>query len=83
MLRKLPLELALETLERFLVAKRRLGEEELIVIVGKGHGSPGGVPVLGPEVRRWLDEHPRLVASWEEAPLREGGSGALLVRLEP
>ena len=83
MLRKMPLELALSTLERFLRAKQYLGEEELIVIVGKGHGSPGGKPVLAPAVQEWLDSHPRLVAGTETAPAHEGGTGAILVRLRP
>ena len=83
MLRKMPLELALNRLESFLRAKRALGTEELIVIVGKGRGSPDGIPVLAPAVRQWLKEHPRLVAGFEDAPSHEGGTGALLVRLRP
>ncbi len=83
MLRKMPLEQALETLGRFLQARRRLGDEELIVVVGKGHHSPGGRPILAPAVRDWLDAHPELVAGYEEAPAHEGGAGALLVRLQP
>jgi DNA-nicking Smr family endonuclease len=83
MLRKMPLELALDRLHGFLIAKQALGTEELIVVVGKGRGSPDGIPVLAPAVRDWLKEHSELVASFEEAPLREGGAGALLVRLRP
>ncbi len=83
MLRKMPLDLALSRLHGFLVAKQALGTEELIVVVGKGRGSPDGIPVLAPAVRAWLAEHPALVAGFEEAPPREGGTGALLVRLRP
>ncbi len=83
MLRKMPLELALARLESFLHAKRALGTEELIVIVGKGRSSPDGIPILAPAVRQWLGEHPQLVAGFEDAPSHEGGTGALLVRLRP
>ncbi len=83
MLRKMPLDLALSRLHGFLIAKQALGTQELIVVVGKGRGSPDGIPVLAPAVRGWLEEHPELVAGFEEAPLREGGAGALLVRLRP
>jgi len=83
MLRKLPLELALDRLERFVQLWRHQGVAEVIVVVGKGHGSPGGEPVLAPAVREWLDRHPQQIGSHEEAPAREGGSGAILVRLRP
>jgi DNA-nicking Smr family endonuclease len=83
MLRKMPLELALSRLQTFLSAKRALGTRELIVVVGKGHGSPEGKPILGPAVREWLARNPDLIEAYEEAPAREGGAGAILVRLRP
>ena len=81
LLRKLKLAEALERLEFQLRAHAARGQAEVLVVHGKGQQSPGGVPVLGPEVRRWCDAHPSLVASWSEAPLRWGGAGAIVVRL--
>ncbi len=83
MLRKMPLDLALETLERFLRAWAHQGVKEVVVVVGKGHGSPGGLAVLAPAVRDWLEQHSDQVAGYEDAPTRDGGSGAILVRLRP
>lgn len=83
LLRKLKLAEALERLEFQLRAHAARGQAEVLVVHGKGQGSAGGVPVLGPEVRRWCDAHPSLVASWREAPLRWGGGGAIVVRLRP
>ena len=63
---------------------RRWGEQgrlEALVIHGKGRSSPGGVPVLGPAVRRWCQENQWLVKSWREAPAAWGGAGALVVAL--
>lgn len=81
LLRKLKLAEALERLEFQLRAHASRGQGEVLVIHGKGNNSAGGIPVLGPEVRRWCDAHPGLVASWSEAPLRWGGAGAIVVRL--
>jgi dsDNA-specific endonuclease/ATPase MutS2 len=81
LLRKLKLAEALERLEFQLRAHAARGPGEVLVVHGKGQHSAGGVPVLGPEVRRWCDAHPSLVASWSEAPLRWGGAGAIVVRL--
>jgi len=83
MLRKMPLELAMDSLERFVRTWRHQGVSEVIVVVGKGLGSAGGEPVIAPAVRSWLTEHPQLIARYEEAPAREGGSGAILVYLLP
>lgn len=83
LLRKLKLAEALERLEFQLRAYACRGQGEVLVIHGKGQNSAGGVPVLGPEVRRWCDAHPGLVMSWSEAPLRWGGAGAIVVRLRP
>ena len=57
------------------------GQDQVLVIHGKGQNSAGGIPILGPEVRRWCDAHPALVAGWSEAPARWGGAGAIVVRL--
>lgn len=81
LLRKLKLAEALERLEAQLRAHAARGEVEVLVIHGKGQNSAGGVSVLGPEVRRWCDQHAALVAGWSEAPARWGGAGAIVVKL--
>jgi DNA-nicking Smr family endonuclease len=78
-LRKLGVEEALARLETQLRAYQRQGRRELLVIHGRGHGSPGQIAVLAPAVRSWCDEHPALVVSWREAPPRWGGAGAIVV----
>ena len=78
-LRKLTVDEALMRLETQLRAFAGQGTREVLVIHGKGQGSVGGISVLGPEVRRWCDQHPALVSSWREAPPRWGGSGAIVV----
>lgn len=81
LLRKLKLAEALDHLEAQLRAHAARGQAEVLVIHGKGQNSAGGIPVLGPEVRRWCDQHRSLVAGWREAPTRWGGAGAIVVRL--
>jgi DNA-nicking Smr family endonuclease len=80
-LRKLTLDEALERLEHQLRLHRGHGRREVLVVHGRGHGSPGGVGVLGPAVREWCGAHPGLVGSWREAPRRWGGPGAIVVVL--
>lgn len=81
MLRKLRAEVALERLEAQLRAYAQQGIREVLVVHGKGQNSPGGVAVIGPLVRRWCDQHGNIVASWDEAPARWGGAGAIVVQL--
>ena len=83
MLRRLPVAAALEVLRHFVSSQRNLGAPEVLVIVGKGRHSPGGEPVLRPQVDAWLRQHPDSVLAVERAPARLGGEGALLVRLRP
>jgi DNA-nicking Smr family endonuclease len=78
-LRKLRFEAALTRLEQQLRAFQRQGRREVLVVHGKGQGSPGGHGVIGPAVREWCDAHPGLVASWREAPPQWGGEGAIVV----
>jgi DNA-nicking Smr family endonuclease len=84
-LRKLTVDEALQRLEFELRRLQRRGVREAVVIHGRGHNSPGGIPVLGPAVREWCGAHPQLVGSWQEAPRRLGGPGAIVVvlRREP
>lgn len=82
-LRKLTVDEAFMRLESQLKGFAGRGIREVLVIHGKGQGSVGGISVLGPEVRQWCDKHPALVSSWREAPPRWGGSGAIVVVLNP
>ncbi len=81
-LRKLLAADALERLEFQIRSYTRQGQTEILVVHGKGQNSPGGVSVLSPLVRQWCDDNPHLVVSWQEAPLKWGGAGAILVVLE-
>jgi len=81
LLRKLKLEEALVRLESQIRAHAGQGHKKVLVVHGKGTHSPGGVSVLGPAVRNWCDAHPGLVVSWEEAPARWGGGGAVVLTL--
>jgi DNA-nicking Smr family endonuclease len=81
MLRLLTLDEALERLEQAARQYARTGTRELVVVHGRGKRSAGGVPVLGPAVRAWCDEHPELVIRWREAPAAWGGPGAIVVTL--
>ena len=81
LLRKLMVVEALERLEFQLRAHAAKNHKKVLVVHGKGTSSPGGVSILGPEVRNWCDAHPSLVVSWTEAPPRWGGSGAIVVIL--
>ena len=80
-LRKLKLLSALERLEFQLRAYAAKNQQKVLVVHGKGQSSPGGVSILGPEVRNWCDAHPSLVVSWAEAPAKWGGAGAIVVTL--
>ena len=82
MVRKLMATEALERLEFQIRSYARQGQHEVLVVHGKGQGSPGGVSVLGPLVRQWCDDCSHLVESWREAPLKWGGSGAIIVVLK-
>jgi len=81
LLRKISVVEALERLDFQLRAFAAKGQSKVLVVHGKGTHSPGGVSILGPEVRNWCDAHPGLVVSWTEAPPRWGGSGAIVVTL--
>ncbi|MFT5232559.1 MAG: DNA-nicking Smr family endonuclease [Candidatus Krumholzibacteriia bacterium] len=81
LLRMLTVAEALERLEFQLRAYAAKNQPKVLVVHGKGHSSPGGISILGPEVRDWCDSHPSLVESWQEAPSRWGGSGAIVITL--
>lgn len=67
----------------FLAQMRTRREKCVLVVHGKGHGSPGGVSVLRGEIAAWLSqggarEH---VDAFASATTGDGGSGAVYVLL--
>lgn len=75
-------EEAREALSEFLRRARRDGLRCLRVIHGKGHGSPGKMPVLKSRVCSWLAQKAEVMA-YVQAKASDGGAGALLVLLAP
>lgn len=71
---------ARERLAAFLREAMQLGLRCVRVIHGKGHGSPGKVPVLKGKVRAWLVQKSE-VAAFVQARGSQGGHGALIVLL--
>jgi dsDNA-specific endonuclease/ATPase MutS2 len=82
-LRKCPLEEAVRRLDRQVPLYARQGRPEVLVIHGKGLGSPDGRGVLGEAVRDWCLAHPRLVREWRLAPPSWGGEGVTILTLAP
>jgi DNA-nicking Smr family endonuclease len=70
---------ALDLLEDFIDDALRRGRRMLIVIHGQGFRSQSDA-VLKPLVRRWLGEHPAVLA-WCPAQPRDGAAGASYVYL--
>lgn len=64
----------------FLRSSRRKGVRCVRVVHGKGHGSPGRVPVLKTKVRAWLVQS-QAVLAFVQARASDGGHGALVVLL--
>ena len=62
--------------------RARRGLRCVRVVHGKGHGSPGRVPVLKTKVRGWLVQKSEVIA-FTQARASDGGNGALLVLLRP
>jgi DNA-nicking Smr family endonuclease len=81
MLRRLREAVAIAILAQRVPLHARAGDTELLVVVGKGRGSPGGESILGPAVRAWCAANPRWVSAVREAPAREGGQGVLILSL--
>jgi DNA-nicking Smr family endonuclease len=72
---------AKQTLAKFLQRNLMRGHACVRVIHGKGHRSPGKLPVLKPKVVRWLSQHGDVVAFCSARPV-DGGTGALYVLLK-
>ncbi len=64
----------------FLVACRQHGQRCVRIVHGKGHGSPGRIPVLKRLVLGWLTQREEVLA-YCQARTVEGGAGALIVLL--
>ena len=71
---------AREQLAAFVRDCTRRGWRCLRVVHGKGHGSPGKLPVLKAKTQRWLAQCDEVVA-FAQASGPEGGAGALIVLL--
>ena len=73
---------AREHLAEFLREAARQGLRCVRVVHGKGNGSPGREPVLKQRVHAWLVQKASVLA-FTQARAAEGGSGALVVLLQP
>ncbi len=73
---------ARETLGQFIRQAHKRGLRCVRVVHGKGLGSPGKTPVLKGRVQRWLVQKNEVLAFVQARPA-EGGSGALVVLLQP
>jgi DNA-nicking Smr family endonuclease len=73
---------AREELAAFLREAARRGLRCVRVVHGKGNGSPGREPVLKQRVQTWLVQKAAVLA-FTQARAAEGGSGALVVLLQP
>lgn len=74
-------EEAMHRLGHQVTAYARQGRQEVLVVHGRGHGSPTGRGVLGDAVRQWCLAHPELVRDWRTAPPSWGGEGAVVLQL--
>ena len=73
---------AREALVQFLAEATTKGWRCVRVVHGKGHGSPGRLPVLKAKVRHWLMQRLDVLA-FIQARGPDGGAGALIVLLDP
>ena len=71
---------AKQALSDFLTYSQRSGFSCVRVIHGKGHRSPGKLPVLKPKVVKWLAQRDDIAAYSTARPV-DGGTGALYVLL--
>ena len=69
------------SLAHFIALSQQQGRRCLRVIHGKGHGSPGRLPVLKHLSRGWLAQREDILAFCQARP-HDGGEGALLVLLQ-
>lgn len=76
-------EEAKDALLKFLAQARRDGERCVLVVTGRGKGSPGGVAVLREALPRWLSRFPLRAHTLAFSTARQvdGGCGAFYVLL--
>lgn len=77
----LRLDEAREALGKFVRECHKKGIRCVRIIHGKGHGSPGRVPVLKVRVQRWLVQKQEVLA-FVQAKASDGGAGAVVVLLD-
>ena len=71
---------AKKAISEFLAYSHRCGYRCVRIIHGKGHRSPGNLPVLKPKVVKWLAQRDD-IAAYTTARQVDGGTGALYVLL--
>ena len=71
---------ALASVERFIENSRYAGHQCVCIIHGRGLHSEGNPPILKPRVREYFRSH-RSVLAYTDAPVSDGGSGAVYVLL--
>lgn len=72
---------AREALGQFVRECHKKGIRCVRIIHGKGHGSPGRIPVLKVRVQRWLVQKKEVLA-FVQAKASDGGAGAVVVLLD-
>lgn len=75
------IDAARQLLQQFIFESVQNGLRAVLIIHGKGMNSPGGEAVLRTLTRSWLMQHPQVLA-FCPAPLKDGGSGAVMVLLK-
>ena len=74
---------ALTRLKSFIESSRRMGFACVLIIVGKGLHSEGGISILRSIVETWFNgEGKTQISKYENAPPKLGGSGAIQVWLK-
>ncbi len=71
---------ALASVGRFIENSRHGGHRCVCIIHGRGLHSKGNAPILKTRVRKYLRSH-RSVLAYTDAPVSDGGSGAVYVLL--
>ena len=71
---------ALASVGRFIENNRRRGHRCVCIIHGRGLHSTGNQPILKARVREYLRSHPSVLA-YADAPVSDGGAGAVYVLL--
>ena len=74
---------AIQIVQKFVIDCYQKNLRSALIITGKGHNSAEKGPVLKREVKLWLERNgDTYIASFQEAPPRLGGSGAILLNFK-